>query len=258
MNRDDLMESLKSLSLYGVLAHFDELENEPWLSRLIEIEQEERGRRSLERRIRRSKIGRFKPAVDFEWDWPERIDRELIEEVLSLDFIKEVANVILVGPNGVGKTTIAANIGYQALLRGHTVLRVTASEMLQDLAMQDTSTALSRRVKRYTTPGLLLVDEVGYLSYDGRHGDLFFEVVSQRHEKKPIVLTTNKAFAEWNDVFSNASCITAMVDRLVHRAEIIKIEGDSYRVKEASERAEQKAAARSKKKKAARKPRRST
>lgn len=255
MDSDRLKEALHVLGLHGVIAHFDELREEPWLPRLVEIEQAERGRRSLERRIRRSKIGRFKPIADFQWDWPKRIDRQLVEEILTLGFVKDAANVILVGPNGVGKTTVAANIGYQALLSGHTVLRTTASEMLQDLAMQDTSVALLRRLKRYTTPGLLLVDEVGYLSYDSRHGDLFFEVVSRRHEKKPIVLTTNKPFAEWNEVFSNASCITAMVDRLVHRAEIVKIEGESFRVKEAKERAARKASERTKK--AKRKPKRS-
>jgi len=233
---ESIADRLRGLGLYGVLARLDEFESEPWLTRLLDIEEDERGRRSLERRIRRSKIGRFKLMTDFDWDWPKKIDRELVEDVLALGFVKDAANVILVGPNGVGKTTVAANIAYQALLQGHTVLRVTASEMLQDLAMQDTSVALQRRIKRYATPSILLVDEVGYLSYDCRHGDLFFEVVSRRHEKKPIVLTTNKPFAEWNDVFSNASCITAMVDRLVHRAEIVKIEGDSYRVKEAKER----------------------
>ena len=160
---------------------------------------------------------------------------------LGLGFLGEAANVVLIGPNGVGKTTIAKNIGYTALLAGHTVLSVTASEMLNDLASHDTSSALQRRLRCYVAPALLLVDEVGYLSYDSRHGDLFFEIVSRRHEKKSIVLTTNRPFAEWNEVFPNSSCVTALVDRLVHRAEIIKIEGGSYRAKEAKERADKNA-----------------
>jgi len=150
----------------------------------------------------------------------------------------------------VGKTTIAQNIGYEALRKGLTVFRTSASDMLQDLVAQDTSIALQRRIKRYTTPGLLIIDEVGFLSYDSRHGDLFFDVVSRRHETKSIVLTTNKPFAEWNETFANASCITAMIDRLVHRAEIVKIEGNSYRKKEAEERTQAKAASRKKKRKA--------
>ena len=118
-----------------------------------------------------------------------------------------------------------------------TVLSVKASELVADLAMQDTSTALQRRLRRYVSPALLVIDELGYLSHDDRQGDLLFEVVSKRHERAPIVLTTNKPFAEWNEVFPNSSCVTALVDRLVHRAEIVVIEGNSYRAKEAKERA---------------------
>ena len=122
--------------------------------------------------------------------------------------------------------------------------------MLNDLDAQDTSTALARRLRRYVNPAVLLIDEVGYLSYDSRAADLLFEVVSRRHEQRPIILTTNKPFAEWNEVFPNSSSVTALVDRFLHHAEIVKIEGESYRAKEAKERAAEKArkrAARSKK-----------
>jgi DNA replication protein DnaC len=238
---DELAQRARRQGLYGLVAHWDELGEQPWVQTLIEHEEKERQRRSLERRIRNAKIGRFKLIADFDWSWPTKIDRLLVEELLQLGFVKEAANVVLIGPGGVGKTTIAQNIGLQALVRGYTVRCVTASEMLNDLAAQDTSSALTRRLRRYVNPELLHVDEVGYLSYDSRAGDLLFEVVSRRHEKRPIVLTTNKPFAEWNEVFPNSSCITAMVDRLLHRAEIVKIEGESYRAKEARERAAAKA-----------------
>ena len=139
-------------------------------------------------------------------------------------------------------------------MAGHTVLRVTASEMLTDLAVQETSSALNRRLRRYTSPSLLLVDEVGYLSYDSRAGDLFFEVISRRHQQSSIVLTTNRPFAEWNQVFPHSSCVTALVDRLVHRAEILVIEGDSYRAKEAKERTERKASERTRRRSPRRPP----
>jgi DNA replication protein DnaC len=253
-NPDPLLSRAKKLGLYGLAAAWDDVGETEWITSVIEIEEQERGRRSLERRIRRSKIGRFKPIADFDWSWPTRIDRELIEDVLELGFLAETANVVVVGPNGVGKTTIAANIGHAALLAGHTVLRVTASEMLNDLALQDTSTALERRLRRYTTPSVLLIDEVGYLSYDNQHGDLLFEIISRRHEQKSVVLTTNRPFAEWNETFPNSSSVTALIDRLVHKAEIIQIEGESYRAKEAKERAEEKARQRkSKRRKSARK-----
>ena len=238
---DPLMDRAKRLGLYGLLACWDEMGDASWVPALIECEEAERSRRSLERRIRNSKVGRFKPMADFEWSWPKTIDRPLIEELMQLGFIEEATNVILAGPNGVGKSTIAQNIAHQALLRGYTVLCATASAMLNDLAAQDTSTALARRLRRYVNPVVLLIDEVGYLSYDSRAADLLFEVVSRRHEQRPIILTTNKPFAEWNEVFPNASSVTALVDRLLHHAEIVKIEGDSYRVKEAKQQAEEKA-----------------
>jgi len=127
------------------------------------------------------------------------------------------------------------------LLRGFTVRFTTASDMLHDLAAQGTDVSLARRLRRYTTPQLLVVDEVGYLSHDARYADLLFEVVTRRYEQRATVVSTNKVFAEWTDVFPNAACVVTLVDRLVHRAEIITIEGDSYRLKEAKERAASKA-----------------
>ena len=253
---DQLAQRARRLGLYGLLARWQELADQPWVATLIDCEEAERSRRSLERRIRTSKVGRFRPIADFDWSWPDKIDRPLIEELMQLGFIEEATNVILAGPNGVGKSTIAQNIVHQALLRGHTVLCASASAMLNDLDAQDTSTALARRLRRYVNPAVLLIDEVGYLSYDSRAADLLFEVVSRRHEQRPIILTTNKPFAEWNEVFPNSSSVTALVDRLLHHAEIVKIEGESYRAKEAKERAAEKArkrAARSKKGTAARK-----
>lgn len=242
---DVLAERAGRLGLHGLLAHWQELSHEPWVELLIGHEEAERGRRSLERRVRTSRIGRFKPMADFDWDWPKVIDRPLIEELLQLGFVADLTNVILVGTNGLGKTMIAKNIAHLALMAGNTVLCTTASAMLNDLAMQESSAALGRRLKRYTSPAVLMVDEVGYLSYDGRAADLLFEVVSRRHHQRPIILTTNKAFKEWNEVFPNSSSVTALIDRLVHRAEIVKIEGDSYRAKEAQEHAERKAKQRS-------------
>jgi len=238
---DQLAQRARRLGLYGLLARWQELGDQPWVATLIDAEEAERSRRSLERRIRTSKVGRFKPIADLDWSWPDKIDRPLIEELMQLGFIEEATNIILAGPNGVGKSTIAQNIVHQALLRGHTVLCASASAMLNDLDAQDTSTALARRLRRYVNPAVLLIDEVGYLSYDSRAADLLFEVVSRRHEQRPIILTTNKPFAEWNEVFPNSSSVTALVDRLLHHAEIVKIEGESYRAKEAKERAAEKA-----------------
>lgn len=229
------------LGLHGLVARWDEVANEPWLDRVIDFEETERSNRGLLRRVRNARIGTFRAISDFDWSWPSKIDRFQIEDLLGLGFMSEGANAVLIGPNAVGKTTIAQNIAHQAVLRGHTVRFITASELLNDLAAQDSASALSRRLRRYCHPSLLVVDEVGYLSYDSRHGDLLFEVVSRRHGKKSVVLTTNKPFGEWNSVFPNSSSVTALIDRLIHKAEIVPIEGGSYRAKEAKERAESKA-----------------
>ncbi len=252
---DDLMQRARRLGLNGLVAHWPQLGEQPWVTTLIDCEETERQHRSLQRRLRNSKVGRFKPIADFDWSWPKKIDRALVEELLQLGFLEEAANVVFVGPGGVGKTMIGQNMVHLALVRGYSALFVSASEMLNDLSRQDSSTALARRLRRYVNPMLLHIDEVGYLSYDSRAADLLFEVVSRRHERRPIVVTTNKAFAEWNEVFANASSVTALLDRLLHRAEIVKIEGESYRAKEARERAEAKAKERTARRAAARKAR---
>lgn len=229
----------ESLKLHGLLAHWAEIADPAWVGQLLDWEEAERARRSLERRLGSAHIGRFKPLADFDWDWPEQIDRLAITELMGLAFLKTAANAILVGSSGLGKSTLAQNIAHQAVLNGHTVLFTTAGQLLGDLAALDSDSALRRRLRYYAAPALLVIDEVGYLSYSNRHADLLFELINRRHEQKSTLVTTNKAFAEWSDVFPNAACVVALIDRLVHNAEIIAIKGKSYRQKEAQERAEQ-------------------
>jgi DNA replication protein DnaC len=212
---------------------------------VLDIEETERARRSLKRRLDYARLGAFKPIADFDWSWPTKCDRPLIEELFSLGFLAESSNVVLIGPNGLGKTMLLKNLIHQAILRGHSARFTLASDMLHDLAAQDSTVALARRVRRYTRSALLAIDEVGYLSYDARYADLLFEVITRRYElNRPIALSTNKAFGEWNQVFPNAACVVALVDRLLHRAEIVNLDGKSYRFKEAQERAARKSKSR--------------
>jgi DNA replication protein DnaC len=241
----ELEDQLKKLRLLGCLAHLDELRNEPWLARLVALESEERARRSLENRTRLAGLGSFKALCDFDWTWPKKIDRALVEELLTLRFVSEGANIVILGPNGTGKTMLLKNLASRALHAGFPVLVRSASDLLADLAGQESSVARARRLRAYVQPAILCIDEVGYLSYDTRHADLLFEVVTRRYEKnKSIVLTTNKPFAEWPSVFPNAACVVTLVDRLLHRAELVVIEGESYRLREAQERQQRRSSSR--------------
>ena len=235
-----LRQQASDLRLYGLLSHWSEMMAQPeqarWVTQWLSWEASERSRRSLERRLRSAQIGRFKPMADFDWDWPEQCDRAAVEELMTLAFLTDASNVVLVGPNGVGKTMVACNIGYQAVLLGHTALFTTAGQLLGDLASLDSDSTLRRRLRYYGAPDVLLVDEVGYQSYSNRHADLLFELINRRYEKKSTVVTTNKAFADWGEVFPNAACVVSLIDRLVHRAEVVRVDGESYRKKEADER----------------------
>jgi DNA replication protein DnaC len=240
---DDLQRRVRALGLHGLLADWGRYQAAPWVAELVTAEEAERKRRSLERRVKGARIGRFKPMADFDWSWPKSIDRQAVEDLFTFGWadLSEPSNVVLVGPNGIGKTMVSQNLGHQAILRGYTVKFTTASAMLNDLASQDGAKGLQLAIRRYCRPQILVLDEVGYLSYDNRHADLLFEIVTRRYGQKPIVVTTNKAFGEWNEVFPNAACVVTLVDRLVHASEILRIDGDSYRLKEAKERADRKA-----------------
>lgn len=238
----DLAEQLRNLGLRHTAENLDDLVAVATkrrhgvveiLERVAELENADRARRSLERRLLRSRIGRFKPVTDFDWSWPSRIDRTAVEAALKLDFVEQARNLVLVAPQGLGKTMLAKNIAHAAITGGHSVLVVTASQLLLDLAGQDSARALDRRLRHYTRPALLVVDEIGYLSYDNRNADLLFQIVSRRYEHKSLVLTTNLPFAEWPTIFPNAACATALIDRVVHHADVIAIEGDSYRRRDA-------------------------
>ncbi len=204
---------------------------------IVRLELTEGAKRSLQRRLERSRIGRFKPIADIDWNWPKRIERDVIERALTLDFVDEHRNLVLLGANGVGKTMIAKNLAYQAALAGHSVLFVTAAELLDDLRAEVAQTTFRRKLTKYASPQLLVIDEVGYLSYDHHAADLLYKVVDRRYEKKAIVLTTNLAFRDWNTVFPNATSIATLLDKLTHHADVTLIEGDSYRVHESQKEA---------------------
>ena len=211
-----LLNRATAQKLHGVICQQDNINEEGafWLERFVTWEERHRSQRSLEGRLRKARIGRFKPMSEFDWKWPKQCDRTVIEQWMQLGFMEGASNLILCGPNGVGKTMIVSNIASQVVLRGGTALFTTAAAMLNELAELDSDSALRRRIKYYTQPALLVVDEVGYLSYSNRHADLLFEVVSQRYEKKSTCITTNKPIPDWRDIFPNATCVVSITSSL--------------------------------------------
>ena len=244
MPQPDRYKLARRMGFWSLVARWEELVNEPWLAPLLDAERAERQHRSLERRLAQAHLGPFKPMADFEWDWPTRLDRALLDDLFTLQFVRESINALVIGGNGLGKTMIGLNLAHQAILQGFTVVFTTASDMLNDLAAQEGVFSFRRRLARYVRPQLLVIDEVGSLSYNNRHADLLFEVVTQRYQKRAIVLTANKPFAQWSEIFPNAACVVTLIDRLVHRAEILTLEGESFRLKETNELAARRAAQR--------------
>jgi DNA replication protein DnaC len=237
----DLKSLLRSLGLLATAGALDDIvalaTKKRWgpneiLEHIAELEDKDRARRGLERRMSRSRLEKFKPMTDFEWNWPTKIDRPMIESLLTLDFLEGARNVVLVAPGGLGKTMIAQNIAHRAILAGRSVLFVTAAQLLLDLAAQESARALERRLRYYANVGVLVLDEMGYLAFDNRNADLLFQVVSRRYEKKSLVMTTNLAFKQWHTIFPTATCAHALIERVVHHADVVKIEGDSYRLRE--------------------------
>jgi DNA replication protein DnaC len=244
----DVVERLRELGLRATADQLPDLvaraSKERWsatqtLEHVAEVEEKDRARRSLERRLSRSRLGRFKPMAEFDWNWPTRADRDRIEAALRLEFLTETRNIVLVAPQGLGKTMIAENIAHEAILAGHSVLVVTAAHLLLDLAGQDSARSLDRRLRHYAKQSLLVIDEVGYLAFDNRNADLLFQVIARRYERKSLVLTTNLPFRDWPTIFPNATCATALIDRVIHHADVIAIEGKSYRLRQAEDRSKE-------------------
>jgi DNA replication protein DnaC len=237
---NDLTSQLRFLGLDTTAAQLDDLLSraikDRWSPRslLEEVTRTEVAaltQRSLERRLRQAQLGRFKPMADFDWNWPKKIDRDLVERALTLDFIPEARNFILIGNNGLGKTMITKNIAYAAVQAGYSVLMRTASDLLADLA-GDSPLLRRRKFNFYARPDLLCIDEVGYLNYDAQAADLLYEVINRRYERRSLLITTNRVFKEWNQVFPNSSSITTLLDRLTHHADVTVLEGPSYRLRE--------------------------
>lgn len=234
---------ISSETLAALLTHATKSKLSPAqiVEALGEAETREREARNLARRAKAATLGAPKPLDRFDWNHPRSIDRALYEHLHgSLDFVKRGDNVLLRGQAGVGKTTLAQHIGLRALERGMTVRFSTLPAALADLLRQESLPATERRLRRYVTPDLLILDELGYVPCDSRAVDLFFHIVSRRHERRSIVVTTNLSYKQWSGVFKDASCLGALIDRFAQHCHTIDIDADSWRKTEAQQRGRKK------------------
>jgi DNA replication protein DnaC len=209
------------------LTHID------YLAQLLEGEAALRADRAVARRIQAARFPVIKTLESFRWDWPKKINRLEIQDLFRLQFVQDKANVIFLGLVGLGKTHLATALGYAACQQGISVLFATAIDVVNTLSAAQLRGTLKAELRRYTTPALLVLDEVGYLPIDQHGADLLFQVISARYERGSIVLTTNKAFKQWPTIFNGDSTITsAVLDRLLHHGQVVVLEGSSYRMKD--------------------------
>jgi DNA replication protein DnaC len=204
-----------------------------YLAQLIEGETTLRENRSIERRIRNARFPVLKTLEEFQWSWPKKINRPQIQNLFRLAFIATQTNVVLIGNVGLGKTHLSIALGHAACLNGHTVLFTTAVDIINTMAAAQSAGRLKRELHRYLKPAVLIVDELGYLPIDKHGADLLFQIISQRYERAPMVITTNRAYKHWSQIFNNDSTLTsAILDRVLHHAETVIIEGTSFRMKD--------------------------
>jgi len=203
------------------------------LARLLEGEAADRFDRCVERRIRNARFPVPKTFDTFQWSWPEKINRDLIRHLASLQFIDNKANAIFIGGVGLGKTHLATALAYEACRKGRSVLFATAVDIINHLNTPAQPDGLLRQLKKYTSPELLVIDELGYLPIDRKGADLLFQVISARYERGSVIITTNRPYKDWAETFAGDAVITsAVLDRVLHHCETLVIQGRSYRMKE--------------------------
>jgi DNA replication protein DnaC len=246
MNTDSLLHpQLDELKLPFLKAHYAELAQQAaqaswthvdYLARLIDGQYQQRRQHTIERRIKTAHFPVLKTLEQFRWDWPKSINRLQVQNLFRLEFLAQKANVIFLGNVGLGKTHLATALGYAACLEGHSVLFANAIDVINQLTAAQKRGSLKSELNKYLRPQTLVLDEVGYLPIDQHGANHLFQVISQRYERGSIILTTNKPFKQWASIFDNDSTITsAVLDRLLHHAETVVIEGTSFRMKDQSE-----------------------
>lgn len=237
-----LREQLTYLKLQFIQEHFEELASQAaerqeshvdYLIRLIEGQSAQRQDRATQRRIQQARFPVIKTLEQFDFNWPSKINRAQVQNLFRLKFAEDKANVIFIGGVGLGKSHLGSALGYAACLAGHRVLFTTAIDAINTLSAAQNTGRFAAELKKYLRPAVLVMDELGYFPIDKRGADLLFQIISGRYERGSIVLTTNKVYKQWPSIFNNDSTLTsAILDRILHHAETVTIEGKSYRMKD--------------------------
>lgn len=208
-----------------------------YLQELISAEAHARCDRAIKRRIQLARFAQIKTLEQFSWSWPKKINRPQIQNLFRLTFVEDKGNVIFIGNTGLGKTHLATALGYQACQKGHTVLFTLAIDAVNNLIAAQNVGRLKQELQKYLKPDLVIIDELGYLPIDKTGADLLFQIISKRYEQGSLIITTNRVFKKWPEIFNNDDTLTsALLDRLLHHTEVVAIEGTSFRMKEKMEK----------------------
>lgn len=235
-----LKSRLKEFKLSGIYNSIEErvtyanerkLSYIEFLELLLEDEENNRRGNSYKKRYSNAKIPYYKTLEEFDFSFQPSIDKRLINDCATCQFIKDNKNIVFIGNPGTGKTHLSIGIAIKALLRGYKVLFTSVSEMLQSLYFSKADNSYYQKLRYYLSPDLLIMDELGFKKLPNYSADDFFEVISKRYENGSIIISTNKSFEQWMDIFSDNVLSSAIIDRIAHHCTVIKINGQSYRTK---------------------------
>ena len=238
MELTGLMEKLKMDHLAGQLdslceqASKRDMNYREFLSEALSLEWAGRHQRGLESRLSQARLPWIKTLEQFEFSFQPSIDRKVVRELSGLGFVERAENVILLGPPGVGKTHLAIALGVKAAEAGHRLLFQNLEQVMTKLKRAQQENRLERQLQQLCYPKVLILDEIGYLPMSREEASLFFRLVARRYERASLILTSNKSFVDWGEIFGDQVLATAILDRLLHHATTLNIKGESYRLKE--------------------------